>query len=282
MKINEIIEQQQVNEGPLDFAKKIAAGIGNIGSAGGFRAGYATKRGEIERAQDLKSNVRFAMGDWGKIKQSLLATKSAITPDDVVDWANNYFAGSYIPGPYVAGRDNDNNPNRSSFEIIGKPTGVENKDVADWLTKQWQHNYAKAATQRPTPPVPPLGLPIQNAMPAAGSVVDTNLGKFEVDSTGKKWIEQLSGADAPAEYTEKLNQMWADSIRIKPDVLFPVKDIPSLPTTNAGEFRFLTRTGGTGLWYKVGVPPARDTIITDPNIIKQLNQISKDMGLGQS
>jgi len=280
MKVNEIIVEQNLDEGPLDFAKKLAAGVKSMATGGGFRAGYAAKRGEIERKEDLRDNVKFAIGDWGKTKQSLLATKPNIVPDDVVNWAKVYFKDSYISGPDILGRDNDNNPSKMPFEIVGKPAGVENSDVSQWLKQQWQHNYAKSATYTPLPTPPDLAVRSAGpAVPPDGSTLDTNRGMFTVQRGA--WMDP-SGTPADATIVDRLSELWNQENAIQPEIPFPVKNIPSLMTKNAGEFRYLTRTGRSGLWFQVGVPPARDTIVTDVNTIKRLNQISKDLNLGQS
>lgn len=272
MKISEIVLENQVNEGPIDFAKKLAAGVKSLATGGGFRSGYAAKRGEIARKEDLKSNVRFAMEDWGKTKQSLLAVKPTITPDDVVDWANNYFKGSFIPGPYIAGRDNEKNPNNLPFEIVGKPSGVENADVSKWLEQQWQHNYAKAATYTSPPPTPPLAVkePVP-PIPADGSVIDTNRGKYTVRSGA--WQDSTGNPADPA-IADQLTRLYNEQNKIVGVVGFPPSDVSI--NTSQGVFIFTNAVRGIYNWYKSPAAGARlGSPITDPAVIQRLNEIAK-------
>jgi len=269
MKINEIILETQVSEGPIDFVKKVGAGLKSFASGAGYTSGYRAKRAEIQRKDDLKTNVDIALGEWTKAQTAIEGSGRTASVTDVVNWAKNYFKNSSISLSDYA-------DDQEQFTVTGSPASVELADVKEWLTQQWQNNYATAATKSTTPK-PELGEPLP-APPPPGAMVNTNLGQFKYDPSGK-WIESATGKDAPTEYINKLNQMWTEQSKIKPAVQFPVKDIPSLMTTNAGEFSYATRTGTAGSWYQN--TGGRATPVTNPALIQRLNELAKELNLGQ-
>jgi hypothetical protein len=271
MKIKEVVVEQDINEGPIDFVKKVGAGLKSLASGSGFKTGYRTKRAQIERRDDLKLNVDIALGEWMQTQDAIQGSGKTVTVNDVVDWAKNYFKESFMPS-------GTNTDSTKKFDVTGSPASTDLAVVKQWLTQQFQNNYAAAATNVPAPSTPQLGEPLP-APPPPGAMVNTNLGQFKYDPSGK-WIESATGKDAPAEYIDKLNQMWNDQSTIKAAVQFPVKDIPSLMTVNAGEFSFLTRTGTAGSWYQN--TGGRATPVTNPATIKRLNEIAKDLNLGQA
>jgi len=272
MKINEIISEQAINEGPLDFAKKLASGVRSLAGGGGFKTGYAAKRGQIQQKKDVEQNVKFAMEEWGKFMQSYNVRGATPTINDAVTWAEAYFKNSSIPISPA-------NPEAGSkpFEIYYQPRSLKTADIANWLRSEFYENQANASSYTPPTAPPQLGEPVAPT-PAAGSSVNTNQGVFTVGPAGS-WVD-AAGAAAPAEYTDQLNKMWTQQNTIQAAAQPPIKDVPSLMTTNAGEYAYMTLRGGFGDWYKKGAGPS--TKVVDPAVVQRLNQIAKDLNLGQS
>ena len=155
MKINEILVEQQLEEGPIDFAKQVGAGIKGLAQGGlqGAKAGYQ-QQGAANKQQDLVRTVAGNAGkDWAAIAKNIqMSTGKPPTADDAVKWFTQFSGTS----PTVA------------------PAGSNPAQINKWLNQQVSGYMVKkgtaqqgsgTATAQPAVQVPPVPQPTQGQPP---------------------------------------------------------------------------------------------------------------------
>jgi hypothetical protein len=127
MKINEILVEQQLDEGPIDFAKQVGAGIKGLAQGGlqGAKAGYQ-QQGAANKQQDLVRTVSGNAGkDWAAIAKNIqMSTGKPPTADDAVAWFTQFSGTS----PTVA------------------PAGSNPAQINKWLNQQVSGYMVKKGT----------------------------------------------------------------------------------------------------------------------------------------
>jgi len=102
MKINEILVEQQLEEGPIDFAKQVGAGIKGLAQGGlqGAKAGYQ-QQGAANKQQDLVRTVAGNAGkDWAAMAKNIqMSTGKPPTADDAVAWFSQFSGTSPTVAP---------------------------------------------------------------------------------------------------------------------------------------------------------------------------------------
>ena len=102
MKINEILVEQQLDEGPIDFAKQVGAGIKGLAQGGlqGAKAGYQ-QQGAANKQQDLVRTVSGNAGkDWAAMAKNIqMSTGKPPTADDAVAWFSQFSGTSPTVAP---------------------------------------------------------------------------------------------------------------------------------------------------------------------------------------
>ena len=112
MKINEVTHKQ-LDEGPIDFAKKVGAGIkgayqglkagglGNIGT--GAKAGYQAAGAAQAQTAKVKTVANQALQKWAAYNQNIkMSTGADATPEQAVAWLAQ-FMGQQPRTPKPAG-----------------------------------------------------------------------------------------------------------------------------------------------------------------------------------
>jgi hypothetical protein len=142
MKINEILVEQQLDEGPIDFAKQVGAGIKGLAQGGlqGAKAGYQ-QQGAANKQQDLVRTVSGNAGkDWAAMAKNIqMSTGKPPTADDAVAWFTQFSGTS----PTVA------------------PAGSNPAQINKWLNQQVSGYMLKKGTAQK-----PAGLGTATAQPA--------------------------------------------------------------------------------------------------------------------
>jgi len=142
MKINEILVEQQLEEGPIDFAKQVGAGIKGLAQGGlqGAKAGYQ-QQGAANKQQDLVRTVSGNAGkDWAAIAKNIqMSTGKPPTADDAVKWFTQFSGTS----PTVA------------------PAGSNPAQINKWLNQQVSGYMVKKGTAQK-----PAGAGTATAQPA--------------------------------------------------------------------------------------------------------------------
>jgi len=127
MKINEILVEQQLEEGPIDFAKQVGAGIKGLAQGGlqGAKAGYR-QQGRANKQQDLVRTVSGNAGDdWADMATNIrMSTGKPPTADDAVAWFTQFSGTS----PTVA------------------PAGSNPAQINKWLNQQVSGYMVKKGT----------------------------------------------------------------------------------------------------------------------------------------
>jgi len=127
MKISEILVEQQLDEGPIDFAKQVGAGIKGLAQGGlqGAKAGYQ-QQGSANKQQDLVRTVAGNAGkDWAAMAKNIqMSTGKPPTADDAVKWFTQFSGTS----PTVA------------------PAGSNPAQINKWLNQQVSGYMVKKGT----------------------------------------------------------------------------------------------------------------------------------------
>jgi len=134
MKSNDII-----NEGPLDFAKKVGGGISGAVSGTGFASGYGAAKSEIQATQVHNMTADRMFQDWAKVTAGLKAAGQPVKPEDLQAWITKRFGGVRTTMPADLG-------NNSVLKFIRAEVGAYNAglpapapapapemDVATWI-----------------------------------------------------------------------------------------------------------------------------------------------------
>ena len=135
MKINEVTENQ-LDEGPIDFVKKIGAGAKGLAQGGlqGAKAGWQQQ----DAANQQQDMVRSVSGDagksWGAMSKNIqMSTGKPPTADDAVKWYTQFSGQS---------------PNKI-------PAGSSPAQINQWLNQEVAGYMQKkgSATQQPAGPI---------------------------------------------------------------------------------------------------------------------------------
>ena len=88
MKINEVTTKQ-LDEGPLDFARKVGAGIKGLAQGGlqGAKAGYQAAGAAQAQTAKIKTVASQALQKWAAYNQNVkMSTGADATPEQAVAW----------------------------------------------------------------------------------------------------------------------------------------------------------------------------------------------------
>lgn len=140
MKINEILTESQLDEGPLDFIKKVGAGIAGAGAGmaygspiQGAKAGYAQKGAQLKQ-QDLVQRVsQKAIADWGTHMANLQASGNPVDANAVSSWFTQY----------------------TKTRPSTQPVSTSAAGIQQWLVKEIGNYMANKASAQPAQPKPP-------------------------------------------------------------------------------------------------------------------------------
>jgi len=151
MRHNEYIKKQQVNEGPIDFAKKVAAGVGGAMTAGQtWSGGYNREK----YAQEINARAKSTMPTWHQ-QEAALEARGVTGPEVgkyLQAWVKQYF--EIEPPPAIPAVDD-----ASAFEYIKKAWAIK-------MTPQLQAAAQQQQQGGTTPVAPTTG----NTAPTTGNV----------------------------------------------------------------------------------------------------------------
>ena len=195
MKINEVT---QLNEGPLDFVKKVGAGAKGLAQGGfaGAKAGYQTKGAQLQQKDLTKRVASNVIQQWGAQAQNIqTSTGQPPTPEDVVQWFSQLMGGS---------------------QPASSPASVNPAAVNQWLNKEIAGYMAKKALgqQQPVQQEPAQQQqPVQQTPPAQGvslvskePVIIKYQGKdYGLNDQGQ-WVSQKTGKMPPEAVSSFLDQ----------------------------------------------------------------------------
>jgi len=262
MKINEIIvEKQQVNE---IVGRAIAGGLGALaggilGGPAGAAAGAAGGTWLAQKAKNLldpndplKTNpdkvlnatVNEILGNY----KTTLKRAGTLTPDQVVNWANEIFAQTYIPGTQVP------------YTFKTPPTATDFRSVERWVRQSMRDAEQDYLTNPPKTKIPLAEVP---PIPADGSSLQTTRGIYSV--VGGAWVD-AAGKSADDDVSARLSMMWAQkNPQSAPPPLSAAPVIPpngSSLRTNRGMYSVVG-----GAWVDTAGKPAA------PDIVERLSQM---------
>ena len=137
MKINEVTIKQ-LDEGPLDFAKQVGAGVKGLAQGGlqGAKAGYQAKGAALAQSDKIKTVANQALQKWAAYNQNVkMSTGADATPEQAVAWLAQ-FMGQQPRTP--------------------KPAGSSPAQIQQWLQKEIAGYMAqKELSQANTTPIAP-------------------------------------------------------------------------------------------------------------------------------
>lgn len=277
MKINEIIvnkDRQQLDE---IAGRAIASGIGAVagGLLGGLPGAALGAAGGAWLGQKLK-NV-FEPDDpmqvnMNKITQvitneiladykTFLKQRGTLTPEQVKNWTNQKFRNTFIPGT-----------NDVPYTFDTEPASSDFRTVEAWVRKSMIDAETKAMTQGTQKPNEPISVaPVTPPVPANGSALNTNKGKYEVKRG--QWYDP-AGKPVSTEISDRLSTLYAEQNKIVGTAPYPNKSVQI--NTSAGAFAYTDSLGRGWNWYKVPVTSSTQPPITDPATVQRLNEIAKE------
>ena len=144
MKINEVTDRQ-LNEGPIDFARKVGAGIKGLTQGGlqGAKAGYQAAGAAQAQTAKIKTVANQALQKWAAYNQNIkMSTGADATPDQAVAWLAQFMGQQ---------------PRNT------KPVGSSPAQIQQWLQKEIAGYMAQQelpqAVAEPLTPADYKGLP---------------------------------------------------------------------------------------------------------------------------
>jgi hypothetical protein len=115
-----------LNEGPIDFVKKVGAGVSGaasgLGGANlfkGFASGYGAAKSEIQAKQATNMTADRMFQDWAKVMAGLKASGQPIEPKNLEAWITQRFGGVRTKIPADLG-------NNSVLKFIRAEVGAYN------------------------------------------------------------------------------------------------------------------------------------------------------------
>lgn len=122
MKTNEIIQ-----EGPLDFAKNVAAGFKGLGQGGlaGARAGYTQQAATNAQADKTNAIAKKAIDQWNATAAQIGQGGTPATADQAVQWLTKFLGKA----------------------PASKPAGATPAQINQFITQEITQHIANRATQ---------------------------------------------------------------------------------------------------------------------------------------
>lgn len=122
MKTNEII-----NEGPLDFAKNVAAGFKGLGQGGlaGAKAAYGAQDAANKQADKTGAIVKKAIDQWNTTAAQMAQGGQQATPEQATAWLTKFLGKA----------------------PAGKPAGANPAQISQFITQEIQKYVADRAAQ---------------------------------------------------------------------------------------------------------------------------------------
>jgi hypothetical protein len=166
MKINEVTHKQ-LDEGPIDFAKKVGAGLkgayqglkaGGLGGIGaGAQAGYQAAGAAQAQTAKVKTVASQALQKWAAYNQNIkMSTGADATPEQAVAWLAQ-FMGQQPRTPKPAGSNPAQIQQWLQQEIAGY---IAQQELPQQSTAP-QATKPTAATQQPAAAQPQTAQPTQ-------------------------------------------------------------------------------------------------------------------------
>jgi hypothetical protein len=123
MKTNEII----INEGPLDFAKNVAAGFKGLGQGGlaGAKAAYGAQDAANKQADKTGTIVKKAIDQWNATAAQMAQGGQQATPEQATAWLTKFLGKA----------------------PAGKPAGANPAQISQFITQEIQKYVADRAAQ---------------------------------------------------------------------------------------------------------------------------------------
>ena len=135
-----------LNEGPIDFVKKVGAGVSGaasgLGGANlfkGFASGYGAAKSEIQAKQATNMTADRMFQDWAKVMAGLKASGQPIEPKNLEAWITQRFGGVRTKIPADLG-------NNSVLKFIRAEVGAYNAGLP--IT---QSSAAQSSSQQANP-----------------------------------------------------------------------------------------------------------------------------------
>ena len=266
MKTNEII----INEGPLDFAKNVAAGFKGLGQGGlaGAKAAYGAQDAANKQADKTGTIVKKAIDQWNATAAQMAQGGQQATPEQATAWLTKFL------GKAPAGKPAGANPAQISQFI----TQEIQKYVADRAAQGLGQTAApaaepapaQAATQQPAQAqAQPVQAPTQTwkyKVPGSDSVynVGTNqAGQLVIDMDNNGDWETVDDADDKKAIMDPANKVDANAQpgQAASQAQQPAAAAPAKPDSNAfaqklqADFEAFVNAGGSA-----GAPAVKQAI----------------------
>jgi hypothetical protein len=139
MKINEIVLENQVNEGIFDKAKAVGAGIKGAAQGllrgapiQGAKAGVTASTAASKQTDLINRVVQKAVQAWATHSQTLTTAGTPPKPADAVAWFTKFSGGASTPST--------------------APSSIAPAAMQQWLTKEVAQYMAKKGTASPVAP----------------------------------------------------------------------------------------------------------------------------------
>lgn len=182
MKTNEII----INEGPLDFAKNVAAGFKGLGQGGlaGAKAAYGAQDASNKQADKTAAIAKKAIDQWNATAAQMAQGGQQATPDQAVAWITKFLGKA----------------------PAGKPAGATPAQINQFITQSIQQYVADRAAQsmggaqqpaqaEPTPAATAASAPT----PAAGQTPQASAEPAQVEPTAQTAAEPAPATEPTAQ-----------------------------------------------------------------------------------
>ena len=290
MKINEIIvneDRQRVDE---IGGRVIASGLGALaggllggpagavaGAAGGAWLGQKLKNVfnpddpmEVSHRRATNITANEILADYREFLKET-GGPTGLTPDQVLNWFNQKFRNTTVPGTGVPSRAVGEPGSGEAYVFKNPPTATDFATVSRWLKQEMAQVERDVMTRGPKPPDQPELAPADTipAIPADGTKFNTNRGEYQVKRG--QWVDP-SGNPVSTEISNKLSQLHDDSTKMVGLAPFP-KAITTV-NTSQGQFQYTDRLGRGWNWFKVtgtGTP----TPVVDSAVVQRLNEIAQ-------
>lgn len=186
MKTNEII----INEGPLDFAKNVAAGFKGLGQGGlaGAKAAYGAQDASNKQADKTVAIAKKAIDQWNATAAQMAQGGQQATPEQAVAWITKFLGKA----------------------PAGKPAGAAPAQINQFITQSIQQYVADRAAQglggaqqpATAEPAPAAGQPAQATATAEPTAQAAAEPAPATAPTAQAEPAQAQAEPAPAEPTK--------------------------------------------------------------------------------
>jgi hypothetical protein len=180
MKINEILNEHKLEEGPLDFARKVGAGIQGFkqGGLAGARAGYTAQGQQQAQTGVNKKVLASALERYNKFAAPITAAGQRVSIQQAQAWFNKFSGMSPTSAP-------------QSTDAVG---------IQQWLTKEIPAYMAAKSAREAT------GI-------TKGQTVEKDGQQYKWDGAG--W-RTAKGTYPSADIAQQLTQLATTSKQTKP------------------------------------------------------------------